>query len=83
MAFGALIRISGDGIEEANIRWRRDVILALKVFRDGIPRDHGCDGRRRHIIHDLDIADDLAGKKKAGILSHGIVMALEIAVDGA
>jgi len=83
LGFGALIRISGDGIEEAKIRWRRDVILALKVFRDCISPDQGCDGRRRHIIHDLDIADDLAQKKNAGILSHGIVMALEIALDGA
>ena len=83
LAFGALIRISGDGIGEAKIRWRRDVIPTLKVFRDCISPDQGWDGRRRHIIHDLDIADDLAGNKNAGILSHGIVMALEVAVDGA
>jgi hypothetical protein len=50
LAFGVLIRISGDGIEEATIRWRRDVLLALKVFRDGIPRDHGCDGKRRPML---------------------------------
>jgi hypothetical protein len=32
LALGTLIGVSGDGVEKAEIRPRRDVVLALKVF---------------------------------------------------
>jgi len=32
LALGALIGVSGDGVESADIRRCRDVVLALKVF---------------------------------------------------
>src|SRR5438128_1819098 len=71
LAFAILAGVPADSI--AGTRRGRAVVLALKVFGDGIAGDLG--GHARGIIHDLDIAADRGVGDNARC---GIVIALEI-----